>query len=183
MAAARTKRPSLVLMDVGLPDISGFEVCQQLRDAFGDELPIIFVSSDRTGPVDRAAGLLVGGDDYLVKPVDRDELLARTRRLISRTNGGSALRRPRTSGNGSLTQRELEVLTLLADGLGSKEIARDLVISPKTVASHVQRILAKLGAHTRAEAIAIAYRDGLVASPGSPDNVAEVTAHLSAVAV
>ena len=80
-------------------------------------------------------------------------------------------------------QRELEVLTLLADGLGSKEIARDLVISPKTVASHVQRILAKLGAHTRAEAIAIAYRDGLVASPGSPDNVAEVTAHLSAVAV
>jgi DNA-binding NarL/FixJ family response regulator len=181
LAVARSKRPGLVLLDVGLPDISGFEVCQQLRDEFGDDVPIVFVSGDRTSPVDRAAGFLVGGDDYLVKPVDRDELLARARRLISRARGGRAPR-SRSAGNGSLTQRELQVLTLLAAGLGSKEIARDLVISTKTVASHVQRILAKLGAHTRAEAIAMAYRDGLVTSPGSRDD-AEVTAHLRAVAV
>jgi DNA-binding NarL/FixJ family response regulator len=182
LAVARTRRPGLVLMDVGLPDISGFEVCQQLRDEFGDDVPIVFVSGDRTAPVDRAAGFLIGGDDYLVKPVDRDELLARTRRLISRAHGGLALRQ-RSVGNGSLSRRELQVLTLLAEGLGSKEIARDLVISTKTVASHVQRILAKLGAHTRAEAIAIAYRDGVVTSAASPDNDAEVAAHLSAVAV
>jgi two-component system, NarL family, nitrate/nitrite response regulator NarL len=182
LVAARTKRPCLVLMDVGLPDISGFEVCQQLRDEFGDDVPVVFVSGERTAPVDRAAGFLVGGDDYLVKPVDRDELLARTRRLISRTHGGLG-QRHRSAVNGSLTQRELQVLTLLAEGLGSKEIARDLVISPKTVSSHVQRILAKLGAHTRAEAIAIAYRDGFVTSAASPDNDAEVAAHLSAVAV
>jgi DNA-binding NarL/FixJ family response regulator len=181
LAAARKKRPGLVLLDVGLPDVSGFEVCQQLRDEFGDDVPIVFVSGDRTAPVDRAAGFLVGGDDYLVKPVDRDELLARARRLISRSRRGHL--RQRGSDNGSLTRRELQVLTLLAEGLGSKAIAQELVISPKTVASHVQRILAKLGAHTRAEAIAIAYRDGFVMSAASPDDDAEVAAHLSAVAV
>ena len=182
LIAARPKRPGLVLIDVELPDFSGFEVCQQLRDEFGNDVPIVFVSGARTEPLDRAAGLLVGGDDYLTKPVDPDELLARTRRLISRAHGGFALR-SRSTSNGSLTQREFQVLTLLAAGLGSKEIARDLVISTKTVASHVQKILAKVGAHTRAEAIAIAYRDGLVTSPGSPDDDAEVAAHLSAVAV
>jgi DNA-binding NarL/FixJ family response regulator len=182
LAAARKKRPGLVLLDVGLPDLSGFEVCQQLRDEFGDDVPIIFVSGDRTAPIDRAAGLLVGGDDYLVKPIDRDELLARTRRFISRSRGG---RSPwqRGSVDGSLTRRELQVLTLLTEGLGSKEIARDLVISTKTVASHVQRILAKLGAHTRAEAIAIAYRDGLITAGASgDDDRPQVSAHLSTVA-
>jgi DNA-binding NarL/FixJ family response regulator len=74
-------------------------------------------------------------------------------------------------------------LTLLAEGLGSRAIATDLVISTKTVASHVQRILAKLGAHSRAEAIAIAYRDGLVTIRAlRDDDHAEVAAHLSAVA-
>jgi DNA-binding NarL/FixJ family response regulator len=181
LAAARRKRPGLVLLDVGLPDVSGFEVCQQLRDEFGDDVPIIFVSGDRTSPVDRAAGFLVGGDDYLVKPVDRDELLARARRLVSRARGRRTSRH-RDAGNGSLTQRELQVLTLLADGLGSKQIASELVISTKTVASHVQRILAKLGAHTRAEAIAVAYRDGLVRSL-SEESEPDVVAHLSVAAV
>lgn len=182
LAAARRKRPGLVLLDVGLPDVSGFEVCQQLRDEFGDDVPIIFFSADRTAPVDRAAGFLVGGDDYLVKPVDRDELLARARRLISRSRPGRLGQLG--SVDGSLTQRELQVLTLLADGQGSKTIAQELVISPKTVASHVQRILAKLGAHTRGEAIAIAYRDGLVTSPNGGDtDDADVGAHLSAIAV
>jgi two-component system, NarL family, nitrate/nitrite response regulator NarL len=168
IAAARAKRPALVLLDVCLPDVSGFEVCQELRDDFGDEVPILFVSGDRTTPHDRAAGLLIGGDDYLVKPVDRDELLARARRSISRSRA-SATFRLGGSLEGSLTQRELQVLQLLAEGRGSQEIARELVVSPKTVASHVQRVLGKLGAHSRAEAIAVAYRDGFVSSPTARD--------------
>lgn len=169
--AAREERPGLVVLDVGLPDVSGFEVCQQLRDEFGDDLPIVFVSADRTQPVDRAAGLLLGGDDYLVKPVNRDELLARSRRLLSRSRTGRGLPH-RDTVDASLTQRELQVLALLAAGLGSKEIAARLVISPKTVSSHIQRILAKLGVHTRVEAVAVAYREGFVAAPvGSDDDV------------
>ena len=166
VAAARSERPGLVLLEVCLPDINGFEVSRQLRDEFGESLPIVFVSADRTDPLDRAAGLLVGGDDYLAKPCHPDELLARVRRLLSRSSNGR-ISWQRAPGDTSLTSRELEVLGLLAAGMRPQEIARDLVISPKTVASHVQRVLAKLGAHSRAEAVAIAYREGFVRSEPS----------------
>ena len=63
----------------------------------------------------------------------------------------------------ALTKRELEVLRLLAAGLGQEAIARDLAISSKTVGTHIQRILTKLGVHSRAEAVAVAHRIGLVA--------------------
>jgi DNA-binding NarL/FixJ family response regulator len=161
LASARSERPGLVLLEVALPDVSGFEVARELRDEFGEDLPIIFASGERTEPLDRAAGLLVGGDDYVIKPVYPDELLARARRPIMRSHS----RRTRLARRGvfaELTDREVEVLQLLADGKRPKEIARDLVISPKTVASHVQHILGKLGAHSRVEAVAIAYREGLV---------------------
>jgi two-component system nitrate/nitrite response regulator NarL len=159
VAAARSERPGLVLLEVCLPDINGFEVSRQLRDEYGEDLPIVFVSGERRDPLDRAAGLLVGGDDYLVKPCHPDELLARVRRLISRPHNGriSWQRAPRDA---SLTRRELEVLRLLAEGMRPREIARELVISPKTVSNHVQRVLGKLGARSSAEAVAIAYREG-----------------------
>jgi len=180
VAAARTERPGLVLLEVCLPDINGFEVSQQLRDEFGDNVPIIFVSGERTDPLDRAAGLLVGGDDYLVKPCHSDELLARARRLIARSHHGRIVWNRATS-DASLTSRELEVLRLLAEGVRPQEIARDLVISPKTVASHIQRVLAKLGAHSRVEAVAIAYREGFVNGPRSLTGDDEVMAHSSGV--
>ena len=157
--AARSERPGLVLLEVCLPDINGFEVSRQLRDEYGEDLPIVFVSGERTDPDDRAAGLLIGGDDYLVKPCHPDELLARVRRLISRSqNRGISWQR--TPGDASLTRRELEVLRLLAEGMRPREIARELVISPKTVSNHIQRVLGKLGAHSSAEAVAIAYKEG-----------------------
>lgn len=152
--------PDLVLLDVSLGRMSGYEVCRQLRDTFGDDLPIVFLSGERTEPYDRAAGLLLGGDDYIVKPFDPDELVARVRALLRRAG--------RTRANGAsdrfavLTAREREVLTLLAGGLGQDEIAARLVISPKTVATHLQRVLVKLGVHSRAQAVGEAYRHGLV---------------------
>ncbi len=167
IVSARNQRPGLVVLDVLLPDVSGFELSCELRDEFGDNLPIIFVSGERTEPLDRAAGLLVGGDDYLFKPVDADELLARARRLISRTHG-ERTSLSRASLEADLTKRELEVLHLLAEGMQPKEMARELVISPKTVASHMQRIIGKLGVHSRAEAVAVAYREGLVETTPPP---------------
>jgi two-component system nitrate/nitrite response regulator NarL len=175
LVSARTERPGLVLLDVLLPDISGFEIARELRDEFGEEMPIIFVSGERTDPIDRAAGLLVGGDDYVTKPVDPDELLARARRPITRTlRGRSSLSHPPVET--TLTNRELEVLERLARGIRPKQIARELVISPKTVSTHIQHILAKLGVHSRAEAIAIAYRDGLVTPVASDTETSRTSA-------
>jgi DNA-binding NarL/FixJ family response regulator len=145
----------LVVLEVRLEDVSGYEVCRQLRQDRGDALPIIFVSGDRTESFDRVAGLMLGADDYLAKPLDPDELVARVRRPLRRMAvwNGAGIR---------LTTREREVLTHLAAGLGPVEIATVLSISPKTVATHVEHIYAKLGVHTRAQAVASAFRLALV---------------------
>lgn len=159
LSAARALQPHAVVAEVVLPSVSGYEVCRELRDEFGPRLPIILTSEQRAEPCDRVAGLLIGADDYLVKPFALDEMLNRVRSLVART---------RANGNGGLTPRELEVLELLAKGLDQREIASGLVISSKTVATHIDRILSKLGAHSRAEAVAVAYREHLVEIPAFP---------------
>jgi two-component system nitrate/nitrite response regulator NarL len=160
---ALAERPSLVLLDVDVPGLSGYEICRELRDAYGEDLPIIFVSGRRTEPLDLVAGLLIGADDYVSKPFRSAELLARVRRHLSR-----APRSLNGSNGASLTPREQEILDLLASGLDQRAIAERLVISPKTVATHIQRILGKLGVRSRAQAVAYAHRHGLVdAAPAS----------------
>jgi DNA-binding CsgD family transcriptional regulator len=124
---------------------------------------IIFVSGTQTGPLDRTAGLLIGADDYIVKPFAPDELLARIRLLIRRTVPDLA---PGTNGS-RLTPREREVLALLASGAAQAEIADRLVISSRTVAAHIDHILQKLGVHSRAQAVAVAYREGLLDGDGA----------------
>jgi len=146
--------PRLVVLDVRLPGISGYEVCRSLREQFGDELPIIFVSGERTQSYDRVAGFLIGGDEYLVKPFALDEFVARVRRHLQRV-------RPPSNG-ATLTSREIEVLRLLSDGLNSAQVAQRLFLSPKTVGTHTERIFKKLGAHNRAQAVTLAYRQGLL---------------------
>ena len=166
LLAAEEAPPSVVLLDVKLPGASGYEVCRELHDR-DPGLPIIFVSGERTDAYDRTVGLLLGADDYIVKPFDPDEFIARVRRSIRR----QTLRKPeRDDALAELTPREREVLSLLASGRSSKEIARRLVISPRTVSTHVQHILAKLDVSNRARAIALAHRAGLV-------DPAEVEAH------
>lgn len=152
--SARAVRPAAVLLDVNIPRLSGYEVCRSLREEHGSDLPVIFVSGERTESFDRVAGLLIGADDYLVKPFAGDELLARLRSLLRRAG--------RPDASSTLTRRELQVLELLADGLDQAEMAERLVVSPKTVGTHIERILAKLGAHSRAEAVGLAYRLRLV---------------------
>lgn len=166
-------RPKLAIVEVELPGPgNGLEVMRQLHEAYDGHLPVILVSACQTDAFDRTAGLLLGADDYLAKPLDAGELMARVKRSLHRaahhTNGtangpanGSIHRAGRTDGPG-LSPRERQILSLLADGRTQGQIATELVISSKTVATHIQHILSKLGVHTRAQAVALAYRRGLV---------------------
>jgi two-component system nitrate/nitrite response regulator NarL len=155
LAVAGGRRPEAVLLEVRLPGVSGYEVLRELRNRYGERLPIMFVSGERVEPFDRVAGLMLGADDYMIKPFAPDELIARVRRLVFRSASDEpgALR-------SKLTRREQEVLQLLASGLTQREIAQELVISSSTVASHIEHILEKLGVHSRAQAVALALRSG-----------------------
>jgi DNA-binding NarL/FixJ family response regulator len=157
--------PAAAILEPSLAVVSGYEVCRALRDQFGEWLPIIFVSASRTESYDRVAGLLLGADDYLAKPFAPDELLARVRRLVQR-----ALPAPLTMPS-VLTKRELEVLGLLAEGLAQREIAERLTIREKTVGSHIERILSKLGVRSRAQAVALAFREELVGVSTGPSGL------------
>jgi DNA-binding NarL/FixJ family response regulator len=168
--AVATRRPDLVLLDVRLPRVSGYEVYRLLRDRVGDSLPIVFVSGDRTDAYDRVAGLQLGADDYLVKPFDPDELLARIRRSVRQRPRHAPQHEPEPDATADLTPREHEILHMLAAGRRSADIARELVISPRTVGTHIQHILGKLGVSSRTQAVAIAHRTAL-------GRVSEVEAH------
>jgi len=165
LEAARQDDVRLVMLEVALPDMTGYEVCQELRREHGDALAIFFLSGTRTEPLDRATGLLFGADDFICKPFDPSELMARVRRFVSRAstpqNGAPASHEPADDAV-HLTDREREVLSLLAEGHGQKRIALELSITPKTVSTHIQHLHSKLGVHSRAELVAHAYRAGLV---------------------
>ena len=81
LQAAAEEAPVIVVLEVCLPGLNGYEVCRELRDAYGESVAIVFVSGERTESFDRVAGLLVGADDYIVKPFDGAELIARVLRL------------------------------------------------------------------------------------------------------
>ena len=166
---ARTVRPALVILDVDLPQVTGYEVCRGLRDSYGDAVSIMFVSGARAEALDRIAGFLIGADDYVLKPFDPEELLNRARALLRRRPGSSPRPTPHKDALATsvLTSREREVLVLLARGRSQGQIAQELVISAKTVATHIQRILAKLGVHSRAQAVSVAYRERLVGDTDS----------------
>ena len=163
LVAVEDDEPALAVLAVELPGLNGLGLLQALHVRF-ESLPIILISSKHTDPVVRAAGLMLGADDYLVKPLDPAELAARMHRSLRRSD------RPIRNGFpgddtghiNDLSPREREVLLLLAQGKTETEIAAALVLSPKTIATHIQNVLRKLRVHSRTQAVVIAYRAGLV---------------------
>ena len=166
LAAVDAGGVALVVLEVSLPDMTGYEVCRDIRTRKGEGLPVFFLSSMRTEPLDRVAGLLLGADDFIVKPFDDNEFVARVRRFVSRAPSA-----PDVEAGGlpspQLTRREAEVLDLLVEGRRQQEIAARLSISDKTVATHIQNLLGKFHVHSRAELIARAYLLGHAPSAGS----------------
>ena len=153
IAAARKERPSIAILEIPLLVLSGYEVCRTLKSELGPGFPVLFLSGKRTESYDRVAGLLIGADDYLVKPYAPDELLTRVRLLEERSRPLAGV------VTSKLSRRETEVLRLLAQGLTQHDIAGRLTISPKTVGTHIEHVLRKLGVHSRAQAVALAFRD------------------------
>jgi DNA-binding NarL/FixJ family response regulator len=152
LAIAEHDRPALVITEVLLPGASGYELCHAVKDWYGDRVPVILISDRRTEPADRVAGLLIGADDYVAKPVLPGELVVRVRHLLTGHGAGEL------NGIEKLTPRERDVMTLLAEGRSQVEIAERLFITQRTVAKHVEHILSKLRVHTRAQAVALALR-------------------------
>ena len=165
----------VVISDLGLPDISGLEVTRQVK-ALCPQTRVLILSmyTDQ----EHIAGILENGvDGYLLKQsspleladgiraVARGEMAlspAVARRLFSQMH--RQIRHEETAQ--AVTERERQVLRLVAQGHSSKEIARELDLSIKTVGNHRTRILEKLGAANTAEAIGLAYQIGLIAEPG-----------------
>jgi DNA-binding NarL/FixJ family response regulator len=176
LAELEDEEPSLAVVEVELEGLNGLGLLHALQDRF-EGLPVILVTSTHVDAIARAAGLMLGADDYLVKPLDPTELRARMRRSLRRS--GRSQERGRQNGRAnetarsemsSLSPREREILAMLAKGETQEQIAADLVLSSRTVATHIQNLLKKLGVHSRAQAVAAAYRAGLVGSP-DPDSV------------
>ena len=89
-----SEKVNLVILDIGLPDISGIELCKQIRQ--GSNVPIIFLTA-RSDEIDRVVGLEIGGDDYIVKPFSPRELAARVKAVLRRVRGVSTERRQNNS--------------------------------------------------------------------------------------
>jgi DNA-binding NarL/FixJ family response regulator len=163
---ARTARPAAVVLDVALPEISGYQVCHMLRAELGDELRIVLLS-DHVEQHDRVAGLLLGADDYVAKPFVPDDLLARIKQLRVKRSAPDATA-------AGLTPSELRVLRMLAQGMHPKTIANQLSIAPKTASMHIQNSMRKLGVHSRAQAVAQAHQLGLVDNNGNGSGASSV---------
>lgn len=166
VAAARTAAPDVVLMDLVLPDADGVEAARRiLADRPSVRIVLLTGVAGRSAVHEAVSAGCVG---YLEKHASLPELVAAVRRahtgeLVLAAGDLQLLLASRsTSGSDALTDREVEVLGLLAEGLANRAIAERLVISIDTVRTHVQRILTKLEAHSRLEAVAEARRRKLL---------------------
>ncbi|WP_204359071.1 response regulator transcription factor [Streptosporangium sp. 'caverna'] len=176
---AAAVRPELVVLDLQLPDLSGVEVARRL--AASDPPPRVLVLSASGEQDDVLAAVKAGASGYLLKSASKEEFLE----AVRRTAGGDAVFTPGLAGlvlgeyrrlaaqpapdvAPRLTERETEVLRLVAKGLSYKQIAERLVLSHRTVQNHVQNTLNKLQLHNRVELVRYAIEQGLDEPLGEP---------------
>jgi DNA-binding NarL/FixJ family response regulator len=171
---AASLAPDVVVMDVRMPVMDGIEATRQITAAQGARV-LILTTFDLDEYVFEA--LRAGASGFVLKSRPLEELLTAirtvaageallapsvTRRLIAHFAAGAQAPRPGPRGLEELTEREREVLALVARGLSNAELAELLYVSLPTVKTHVSRILTKLGARDRTQLVVLAYESGLV---------------------
>ncbi|MFF2271814.1 response regulator [Agromyces sp. NPDC058136] len=166
VSKARTYRPDVVLMDLNLgTGPGGVEATSRLRAL--DEAPAVLVLTTYDTEADILRALEAGAGGYLLKDAPPEELfagiraVARGETVLAPSVAATLVRRAAAPGP-VVTEREVEVLELLADGLGNRELARELLVSEATVKSHLSHIYTKLGVDTRAGAVAAAIERRII---------------------
>ncbi len=161
LALVRACPPDLLLCDIGLPARDGLALLDELRrNPRTARVPVIFLTA-RGGYHDVRAGMNLGADDYLVKPVELDDVVAAIRARLRRHEAANQARPPpspealRSLG---LTAREAEILFWIAEGKANAEIAIILGMNLPTVKKHVHHVLEKLGVENRTSAANLAHQ-------------------------
>jgi DNA-binding NarL/FixJ family response regulator len=171
--------PDVVLMDIRMPKITGIEAARQMKEVAPSAKIVMLTISDEEEDLFEA--IRAGASGYLLKDIPLDELADSVRAV----HGGQSLIHPSMAGKlltefatlarrdaeeepakhapaPKLTEREMEVLRLVARGMNNRDIAKELFISENTVKNHVRNVLEKLQSHSRMEAVMIAVREKLI---------------------
>ena len=167
LAVVAELAPDMVLLDLSLPDMHGLEVLAGLRRLEHSPHVLILTVQDDD---DIVLGAVRGGaEGYVLKTATREELLAAIRKVAAGGRSfdeivvGALMRDDRAAGAvGILTEREIDLLRLVAEGHTNKEIASQLFVSSDTVNGHLDNIYRRLGVSDRAHAVAVALRGGLL---------------------
>ena len=177
--------PDLIVSDVVMPEIDGFEFCRQVRSCReGQLIPFLFLSS--RGEVDaRVQGHLLGGDDYLIKPFEPRELLAKIEAQLERSRrinaeivrvmqlSTAAESRPQEATEAlelpilPLTPAEERVFKEVIQGYTNRQVGERLFISPRTVQTHLSNIMNKLKVENRSQLVRLAFEQGYRVEPSS----------------
>ncbi len=172
VGAALRLRPDLVILDISMPVVNGIDAARQIRKAW-PEVKLLFVSMHR-GPVYLREAMDAGAWGYVIKSAANEELRIAVERVLKGQiyiSAGfdqdvvasvHASMRGRARASALLTFRQREVLQLIGEGWGNKEIANLLNISAKTVEFHRGRIMLKLGVHSAADLIRHAFQAGML---------------------